>query len=123
MSTQNTNILGDGVGFVELVDSMGNDTRVVNAARVSFNKESKGVVKDNILIDYLMENGHLSPFEHVMFTFRIKCPLFVAPQWMRHRTWKYNEISRRYTKEDIIGVVIGTKPDILVTIDEKSIER
>lgn len=101
MSGKNTNILGDGIGYVELIDSMGNDTRVVNAARVSYNRETKGVVQDSNLIEYLIEHGHLSPFEHVMFTFRIKCPLIVARQWMRHRTWKYNEISRRYTQENI----------------------
>ena len=93
-------------GFVELVDSMGDDFSVVDAARVSFNKDimegSRSFSeKDRGLIKYLLENGHTSPFEHVMFKFHVKCPLFIRSQWMRHRTGKYNEISRRYTSEDI----------------------
>ena len=89
-------------GYVNLVSHMGDDRTIVNAARVSFNKQvSELSEKDEKLIKYLYTNKHTSPFEHVTFTFEVKCPLFVARQWMRHRTWSYNEISRRYTDENI----------------------
>lgn len=72
-------------GFVELVDKMGDDLTVVNAARVSVGKTSEKLTdRDITLIKYMLENGHTSPFEHVVFTFRIKCPLFVRSQWMRY---------------------------------------
>ncbi len=88
-------------GFVELIDHMGNDNTIVSSARVSFMGESKGEEKDAKLIHYLMKNHHDTPFEMVEFTFRVKCPLFIRSQWMRHRMWSYNEVSRRYTSEDI----------------------
>lgn len=88
-------------GYVELLDSMGDDNTIVAAARVSLLGESKGEEKDKQLIKYLLENKHTSPFEQVEFRFRVKCPLFIRSQWMRHRTWSYNEVSRRYTSEDI----------------------
>ncbi len=88
-------------GFVELINYMGNDNTVVSSARVSVLGESKGDIKDKQLIKYMLDHEHNSPFEHVSFTFRVKCPLFVRSQWMRHRTWSYNEVSRRYTSEDI----------------------
>lgn len=90
-------------GFVELISSMGNDSTVVNAARVSFNKDIiiTDKERDEKLITYLLSNKHTSPLEHVVFTFHVKCPLFVRSQWMRHRTWSFNEISRRYTSDDI----------------------
>jgi len=88
-------------GYVELIDVMGNDNTVVAAARVSYLGESKGPDKDKKLISYMMKHGHTSPFEHVVFQWRIKCPLFVRSQWHRHRTWAYNELSRRYTSENI----------------------
>ncbi len=96
------NILGDGVGSINLINSMGSDVDIVNAARVSFGKRKDLIDNDDeVLIDYLAKHNHTSPFEHVTFTFHIKCPLFVRSQWMRHRTWSYNEISRRYTTENI----------------------
>ena len=85
-------------GFVKLVDFMGSDLRAVNAARVSFGGVSKGEEKDKALIKYLMEHEHLSPFEHCTFQFHLKCPIFVARQWMRHRIASYNEVSARYTQ-------------------------
>lgn len=85
-------------GFVKLIDFMGSDLRTVNAARVSFGGVSKGEEKDKALIKYLMEHKHLSPFEHCTFQFHIKCPIFVARQWMRHRIASYNEVSARYTE-------------------------
>ena len=88
-------------GSITLQDVMGNDLSIVNAARVSYLGESKGDTKDKKLLLYLMEHNHTSPFEMVEFKFRVKCPLFVARQWMSHRTWSYNEVSRRYTSENI----------------------
>ncbi len=88
-------------GFVELIDHLGNDNTIVSAARVSYLGKSKGQEKDKELIEYLMVNKHTSPFEQVEFQFLVKCPIFVARQWMRHRTWSYNEVSRRYTSDDI----------------------
>src|SRR6056297_766712 len=84
-------------GFVELVDMMGGDKRAVQAARASFQKGLKSEKKDRKLIAYLMENGHESPFEHIVFTFRVKAPMFIARQWFRHRISSFNEISGRYS--------------------------
>jgi thymidylate synthase (FAD) len=92
----------DNIGFIQLTDSMGNDLRVVNAARVSFNGESETFEqRDEKLIEYLLKNKHTSPLEHVILSFIIKTPLFIRSQWMRHRMWSFNEISRRYTSEEI----------------------
>ncbi len=85
-------------GFVKLVDFMGGDMRAVESARVSFGGVSKGEDRDRKLLEYLLEHGHFSPFEHSVFQFHIKCPIFVARQWMRHRIASYNEISARYTE-------------------------
>lgn len=91
-------VLGDGISFVRLINTMGSDVEIVNGARVSFGKRRVELdEKDKVLIQYLADERHTSPFEHVAFTFHIKCPLFVTRQWHRHRTWSYNEISRRYT--------------------------
>lgn len=79
---------------------MGGDEAVVAAARVSngavYENASKGVDADAKLIRFLLKHGHTSPFEHSVFTFWIKAPIFVQREWMRHRTWSYNEISGRY---------------------------
>lgn len=97
-----------GQGSVTLIDSMGDDKRIVNAARVSFGKNVEELSERDIrLIKYLYENKHTSPFEHVTFTFLISCPLFVRSQWHRHRTWSYNEISRRYTEENVRFYIPG----------------
>ncbi len=85
-------------GFVRLVDSMGDDNAVIRAARVSYGEESKGADADRKLIQYLMEHNHGTPFEHIVFTFHIRCPIFVARQWFRHRIGSFNEISGRYTE-------------------------
>ena len=87
-------------GFVELIDVMGDDYSVINAARVSYDgdQSERPPEKDYKLLKYLLKNNHTSPFEHVSMTFHVKAPIFVARQWMRHRTWSYNEISARYTK-------------------------
>ncbi len=88
----------DRHGFVRLVDTMGDDMAVVRAARVSYGNESKGEKADEKLIHYLMQHNHGTPFEHIVFTFHIKCPIFVARQWFRHRIGSFNEISGRYTE-------------------------
>jgi thymidylate synthase (FAD) len=91
--------LSDGISSVELVRVSGSDLDVVNAARVSYGKTSTEVSdRDKKLISFLMEHSHTSPFEHNQFSFRIKTPIFVARQWMRHRMNSYNEISYRYVK-------------------------
>src|SRR5271157_2474111 len=84
-------------GFVRLVDYLGNDSRIVQAARVSFGKGTKTFREDTGLINYLLRNDHTSPFEQVVFTFHVKLPIFVARQWIRHRTARLNEISGRYS--------------------------
>lgn len=87
---------------VTYVDHMGNDLRIVNSARISFNNESEIITdKDKKLIDYLAVNEHMSPFEHNVLTVIIECPLYIRSQIHRHRTFSYNEISRRYTSENI----------------------
>ena len=88
----------DKIGKVELVQSMGEDITVVNSARVSFGVQKENLdEKDKKLINYLVKHRHTSTLEHNIATFRIKVPLFVRSQHHRHRTWSYNEISRRYT--------------------------
>jgi thymidylate synthase (FAD) len=85
-------------GFVRLVDFMGGDLAVVQAARVSIGRSITERKRDQKLIKYLMANRHETPFEHSVFKLHVKCPLFVARQWFRHRMASYNEISGRYTK-------------------------
>ena len=95
-------IYGDGIGRVELVDYMGSDLTIVNSARVSFGKHKEELdEKDTRLINYLVNHRHTSTFEHNVATFRFVVPLFVRSQHHRHRTWSYNEISRRYTDVNI----------------------
>jgi|TARA_B100000927_G_scaffold291181_1_gene292234 thymidylate synthase (FAD) len=84
-------------GFVRLVDYMGSDARIVQTARVSYGEGTKTLREDAGLIDYLLRHEHTSPFEHVIFEFHAKMPIFVARQWIRHRTARLNEISGRYS--------------------------
>ncbi len=84
-------------GFVRLVDYLGGDARIVQAARVSYGEGTKTLREDKALIDYLLRQRHTSPFEQVIFTFHVKMPIFVARQWIRHRTARLNEISGRYS--------------------------
>ena len=84
-------------GFVRLVDYMGGDQRIVQAARVSYGSGTKTYRQDRGLIHYLIKNWHTSPFEQVQLTFHTKMPVFVARQWVRHRTARLNEISGRYS--------------------------
>ena len=111
MNTKNVKVLNMKIelydlsevkGYVELVDSMGSALTPVNAARVSFGVQKEELDnKDKKLIKYLLKHNHTSPFEHNVISFKFKVPLFIARQHMRHRTWSFNEISRRYTQVDI----------------------
>jgi thymidylate synthase (FAD) len=95
-------LYGDEIGAVEYVSHMGSDLSVVNAARVSFGSTREELnEKDLKLINYLMQHNHTSPFEHCAITMRFTVPLFIRSQHHRHRTWAYNEISRRYTSVDM----------------------
>lgn len=85
------------IGKVTLVDFMGSDKRVLEAARTSTGASAtKGPEKDKALIDYLMKNRHHTPFEKIVFEFHVECPIFVARQWFRHRMGSFNEASARY---------------------------
>ena len=84
-------------GFVRLIDYLGGDARIVQAARVSYGESTKSYREDQGLIDYLLRNEHTSPFEQVILTFHVKLPIFVARQWVRHRTARLNEVSGRYS--------------------------
>lgn len=97
---------------VTLIDHMGSDLSVVNAARVSFHKESEparnwagdidGLIeKDEKLINYLAKHKHFSPFNHSFITMRVKAPIFVARQLVKHKFLPWNEVSRRYVKDNL----------------------
>jgi len=85
-------------GFVRLLDLMGGDRAVVDAARVCWESRSQGPAQDRRLIAYLLRHSHLTPFEHAVFKFHVAAPIFVARQWFRHRFAAYNEASLRYTE-------------------------
>lgn len=92
-------ILGDNKGYVSLLQHVGDDTSIVNSARVSFGKQITEVEeKDRKLIKYLLAHEHGTPLEHNSLTFLVKCPIFIARQWLRHRIASYNEISFRYVE-------------------------
>jgi len=84
-------------GFVRVVDTMGDDAAIVQAARVSYGEGTKEVSSDQGLINYLMKYKHTSPFEMCEIKIHVKMPIFVARQWIRHRTANVNEISGRYS--------------------------
>jgi thymidylate synthase (FAD) len=84
-------------GFVRVVDYMGNDSSVVQAARVSYGQGTKKVNADKGLINYLIAHRHTTPLEMCEIKFHIKLPIFVARQWIRHRTASVNEYSARYS--------------------------
>jgi thymidylate synthase (FAD) len=118
--------IGNG-GYVELLETFGSDLTVVNAARVSFNKESTEFnEKDKSLVNYLAKNNHISPFFHPQLRFRIKMPIFVAREWYRHTVgFARNEVSRRYVdtlpevwipdefRERDTNLKQGSKPDAI----------
>lgn len=118
-------------GHVRLVDHMGSDLSIVRAARVSYDaawRAGEDSGSDEKLIRYLMRNKHTTPFEMVEFTFDVKMPIFVARQWVRHRTASINEVSARYTQlprefyvpmaEDV-GVQSSTSKQARVISDEE----
>jgi thymidylate synthase (FAD) len=84
-------------GFVRVIDYMGDDAAVVQAARVSYGRGTKAVTEDRGLIRYLMRHWHSTPFEMCEIKFHVKLPIFVARQWIRHRTANVNEYSARYS--------------------------
>ena len=84
-------------GFVRVVDYMGNDSSIVQAARVSYGKGTKKVNTDSGLIKYLMRHWHSTPFEMCEIKYHVKLPIFIARQWIRHRTANVNEYSARYS--------------------------
>jgi thymidylate synthase (FAD) len=87
-------------GFVRVVDYMGNDEAIVQAARVSYGRGTKRVQEDRGLINYLLRHWHTTPFEMAEIKFHVKLPIFVARQWIRHRTANVNEYSARYSVLD-----------------------
>ncbi len=102
MSDSKKIFMKDGIGYVELLEVFGNDLTVVNAARVSFDKESKEMTMgDEKLINYLAKHQHITPFFHPQARFRIQMPIFVARQWYKHGVGiSYNEVSRRYVSDE-----------------------
>ena len=101
-SNRTIHLYDDKIGSVSLVAHMGTDLTIVNSARVSFgNKKTELDDKDRRLIKFLVKHKHTSTFEHNVVTFKFVVPLFVRSQHHRHRTWSYNEISRRYTEKNM----------------------
>jgi thymidylate synthase (FAD) len=95
--------LEDNIGYIELLEHMGSDIDIVNAARVSFNKESKEFdnIKDKKLIEYLAKHGHWTPFSQNAIKLRIKIPIFIARQYFKHQIgFTRNETSRRYVNNE-----------------------
>lgn len=100
---KSVNLYEDGIGRVEYVDHLGSDLTIVNAARVSFGTKKEELDdKDKKLINYLISHRHTSTLEHNVLTCKFVVPLFIRSQHHRHRTWSYNEISRRYTDVDLM---------------------
>ena len=95
-------IYDDDIGRVDYINHMGSDLTIVNSARVSFGVQKSDLDgRDRKLIKYLIKHKHTSTLEHNVVTFKFTVPLFVRSQHHRHRTWSYNEISRRYTDKDM----------------------
>lgn len=94
-----TNILGDNIGNMEVIQQVGNDKMIVNAARVSYGRDTKGEInaRDAKLVRRLVKDHHTSPFEHNLLTVKVRLPLNIGEQWLRHRIgWSYNKQSGRY---------------------------
>lgn len=87
-----------GHGFVRYIEHLGSDLRIVQAARVSYMSKSKGEEADKKLLEYLFKNRHTSPFEQCNVSLNIKMPIFIMRQFVRHRTFRLNEMSARYTE-------------------------
>ena len=84
-------------GFIRVIDYMGDDSSIVQSARVSYGKGTKQVSTDSGLIKYLMRHWHSTPFEMCEIKYHVKLPIFIARQWIRHRTANVNEYSARYS--------------------------
>ncbi len=98
-------------GFVRLDDAMASDLSVVNSARVSFGVRHEMIEDaDRFLIAFLMRERHGTPFEHNSFRFHVRCPIFVAREWFRHRIGSFNELSGRYAELETVGYI----PDVSV---------
>lgn len=106
----------DNIGFIEFLDKFGDDLTVVNAARVSFDKESHSLSEgDKKLIHYLAKHDHVSPFFHPQVRLRLKMPIFVSKEWFRHTIgFARNEVSRRY---------VDTPPECWIPRPEEIRER
>ena len=113
-------MMSDGIGFVECLEKFGDDLTVVNAARVSFHKESNELTEgDKKLIKYLANHDHITPFFHPQARFRIKMPIFVARQWFKHTVgFSRNEVSRRYV--DFVPECWIPKPEEIRERDPKA---
>lgn len=121
MSTKTRKIMmADGIGFVELVETFGDDLTVVNAARVSFEKESLELTEaDKKLIHYLAKHDHVSPFFHPQIRLRVKMPIFVLREYFRHQIGlSRNEVSRRYV--DTVPECWVPQPDDIRERDPKA---
>ena len=95
-------VLDNNEGWISLIRRSGEEIDIVNAARVSFGKlKTTFDEKDKVLLDFLIQEKHFAPLEHITLSFLVHCPLYVRGQWHRHRTFSYNEISRRYTQVDM----------------------
>lgn len=93
-------------GYIEWLDAMGDELTIVNSARASFGKRKDLFEKsDEGLLKYLWTHRHTSPFEKCTMLFYVECSLPVRAQWFRHRTWSYNEVSRRYTSEGLEWII------------------
>lgn len=103
MYEKTEHIFDDGIGRVSYVQHVGTDKTIVNSARVSFGNDGGKELtpRDEKLVRYLISHKHTSTLEHNSVTFIFEVPLYIRAQHMRHRTWSYNEISRRYTEVDL----------------------
>lgn len=99
----------ENLGWVELVDSMGSDASIVDAARISYGEGTRSLSDDTTLIRYLMRHRHTTPFEMPSLQFRVRCPMDCWRQWIRHRTASVNEYSTRYS--EAINEMATTPPD------------
>lgn len=101
---KNKNYVLNNKGWIALIDHMGDESSIIRSARITFGglfKQQDGSSNDEQLLKFLIKHDHMSPFEHVILTFLVYCPMFIKNQWMRHRTWSYSEISRRNTNVNI----------------------
>jgi thymidylate synthase (FAD) len=97
---QNLNILGDEIGYIKLLSVDGNENTIAEDARTSTGNKQKTEVENQKLVLRLAKDNHTSPLEMASMRFEVKLPIFVARQWMRHRTGHYNEVSGRYKQSE-----------------------